>query len=72
MDLKWRTPERLPGLSGHRRIVSVRDEPLRDITSEEVALEGFPDQSVDWFILMYCGGKPDPGRPVNRIEFEQL
>ncbi len=70
--LVWRAPERLPGTEGHRRIVSVRDELLGDITREDVVLEGFPGRSADWFIAMYCGGKPDPDRPVNRIEFEEM
>ncbi len=70
--LEWRAPERLPGTEGHRRIVSVRDELLGDITPEDVVLEGFPGRSVEWFIAMYCGGKPDAARPVNRIEFEEL
>lgn len=71
-DLIWRPPERLPGTEGHRRIVSVRDELLGDITPEDVVLEGFPGQSTEWFAAMYCSGDPDWDRPVNRIEFEEL
>ncbi len=70
--LEWRGPQRLPGTEGHRCIVSVREEFLSDITPEEVALEGFPDCSVGWFVDMYCSYDPDWGRPVNRIEFEEL
>lgn len=70
---EWRAPERLPGTEGHRRIVSVRDELLGDITPDEVALEGFPDWSTERFIHMYSGGRaPDRARSVNRIEFEVL
>lgn len=69
--LIWRAPRRLPGTEGHRRIVSVRDELLDDITREDVVLEGFPDWSPERFVTMYCGGVPDD-RPVNRIEFEVL
>jgi len=74
-SLEWRAPERLPGTEGHRRIVSVREELLGDITPKEVALEGFGDDSPEWFIYMYCVGttpKYDKARPVNRIEFEEL
>ncbi len=74
-SLEWRAPKRLPGTDGHRRIVSVREELLGDITPKDVALEGFPDWSTEWFIYMYCAGttpKYDKTRPVNRIEFEEL
>lgn len=73
--LVWRPPQRLPGTEGHRRIVSVRKELLGDITPDEVALEGFGDNSPESFIYMYCVGtapKYDKARPVNRIEFEEL
>ena len=72
-SLEWRAPGRLPGTEGHRRIVSVRDEFLVDITPEDVVLEGFPEWSPERFIHMYCGGRrPDRARPVNRIKFEEL
>lgn len=70
--LLWRAPERLPGTEGHRRIVSIRDEMLADITADDVTREGFPGKSPLWFAEMYCGGKLDIFRPVNRIEFEEL
>ncbi len=74
-SLEWRAPKRLPGTKGHRRIVSVREEILGDVTPEDIVLEGFPDWSTEWFIYMYCVGtapKYDKARPVNRIEFEEL
>lgn len=63
-----RDPRRL----GLREVVDVREERLKDITPVEVAREGFPGRSINWFISMYCGGKPDPDRPVNRIELREL
>ena len=73
LDFEYRGPERLPGLDGYRRVVSVREERLGAITPEDVEREGFPGKSPEWFIEMYCApGKPDPGRPVTRIEYEAV
>lgn len=68
----WRGPTRLPSTDGHRRIVSVRDEMLYDITPEDVELEGFPGRAPQCFHAMYCGWKSMSNRPVNRIEFEEI
>ncbi len=49
--------------------VSNRRERLGDITREDVAAEGFPGKSPEWFIAMY--GKP-ADHEVSRIEFRHL
>lgn len=55
------------------RIVGVRREPLLAIDDTDVAREGFPGQTADWFIGMFCkANKVDAGAFVNRIEFEYL
>ncbi|MDM3928735.1 hypothetical protein [Mycobacterium intracellulare] len=52
-------------------VISVRREPLRAITAEDVLAEGFPDLSQAEFIDFYCGShrgiKPDS--EVTRIEW---
>jgi hypothetical protein len=52
-------------------IVSVRTEPLMDITKEDLILEGFPEMTISEFVKMFCashkGCKPETA--VNRIEF---
>ena len=52
-------------------IVSVRTEPLMDVTQEDLILEGFPEMTVSEFVIMFCashkGCKPET--VVNRIEF---
>lgn len=53
-------------------VVSVREERLGDITAVEVAREGFPGKSPEWFVDFYCDGRPDPDRPVNRIELREV
>ena len=56
---------------GRIRVKSARQEPLDEITLEDVAREGFPDMSVTWFIDMFCRAmKCKPGTLVTRIEFE--
>lgn len=71
--VEYRGPRRLPGTDGHRRIVSVREERLGDITAADVEREGFPGKSPEWFVEMYCApGAVDLGRRVSRIELENL
>jgi len=53
------------------RIVSVRAEPLRAVSDEDVAREGFSGKDRAWIVRTYrrlnrCGG----GEIVNRVEFE--
>lgn len=58
---------------GLLRVVSVRKEPLKDITKTDCILEGFPDLTPNQFIQMLCehyGISVDT--PVNRIEFEHI
>ncbi len=53
------------------RVVSVRAEPLNDITQEDVDREGFPLWSPQQFVGMLVDHyKVDPSAIVNRIEFE--
>ena len=55
------------------RVVSVRREPLKLITMEDVLAEGFPGMYPDEFVLMFCGHmKCDKDTIVTRIEFEYL
>jgi hypothetical protein len=68
-----RPPERLPGQEGWRRVVSERWEALGEITTADVAREGFPGKSPGWFVEFYCAPKrPDPNLLVHRIEFERV
>jgi Uncharacterized conserved protein len=52
-------------------ILSVRTEPLIDITQEDLVLEGFPKMTIPEFVKMFCashkGCKPET--LVTRIEF---
>jgi hypothetical protein len=51
-------------------IISVSREPLNAISQEEVIKEGFPDQTPEWFIYMYCkANRCTPDTEVTRIEF---
>ena len=55
------------------RIVSVTREPLWCVTDEDVAKEGFPGKTAQWFIeLFYEHMKVDHYEEVNRIEFEYV
>lgn len=58
---------------GTIRIVSVRREPLEDITPEDVVREGFPDWSTERFIAFFCAGHScQPEDIVTRIEFARV
>ena len=55
------------------RIVSVRSEPLSDITKADCIKEGFPEMSPVEFVLMFSiHNKVFARSPVNRIEFEYI
>lgn len=68
MGYVLRDPRRL----GKIRVLSVRREPLREITDFDIDREGFPGLDRDGFIHLYCNGAPDPERVVTRVEFEYL
>jgi hypothetical protein len=53
-------------------VVDVRREPLDAITIDEVAREGFPLMSPDWFIEFFCKSHKGcrPTSVVTRIEFD--
>lgn len=54
-------------------VVSVRAEPLNEITQEDVVREGFPDWTPEQFINMLVSHyKCDPSKTVNRIEFRYI
>lgn len=52
-------------------IVSVRTEPLTEITPDDLILEGFPEMIVSQFVEMFCATHKGctPETLVNRIEF---
>ncbi|WP_291981971.1 DNA cytosine methyltransferase [Luteitalea sp.] len=56
------------------RIVSVREEPLADITPEDVIAEGFPEMTPREFTEMFMRTHPPCSRWqfVNRIAFEYV
>lgn len=55
------------------RVLSIRGEPLQDITQNECVLEGFPDMKPKDFVLMFMDThKCGPLEIVNRIEFEEV
>lgn len=55
------------------RVVSIRKEPLNEITTEDCIKEGFPELTPEQFVEMLCNhSKCLPGDSVNRIEFEYL
>lgn len=55
------------------KILSVHREFIDQISRMEVALEGFPNQSPEWFIAMYCkANKVHESAHCTRIEFEHL
>lgn len=63
---------RRPRRGGLLRVLSVRREPLGEITQDDVRREGFPDLTPEEFIALYCApGPPEPHRIVTRIEFKK-
>lgn len=54
-------------------VTSVRQEPLNDITQEDVIKEGFPDMTPGEFVDFFCGAmKCKEDDVVTRIEFLYL
>jgi hypothetical protein len=53
-------------------IISVRGEPLSNITPAEIVLEGFVGMTVPEFVRLFCGSHKgcEPGTIVNRIKFK--
>ena len=55
------------------RIISIRREPLNEITKSDCIKEGFPDYSPKQFVAMLCNhSKCNPCDTVTRIEFEYV
>ena len=55
------------------QIVSVQREPLSAITEYEVAREGFPGKTVEWFVMMFCDANKCKGSTiVTRIKFKYI
>lgn len=54
------------------RVVDVRREPLRMITADDCAREGFSEMSVDEFVAMFCRTHKGctPETEITRIAFE--
>jgi len=62
--------ERVKAIRGPLRIVSVRREPLSDMSQTDCSLEGFPHFSRIDFITMLCKHyKTHPTHTITRIEF---
>lgn len=58
---------------GMIRIVSVRTEPLNDITPDDVVREGFPEWTPEQFVAMLVEHySVSPTVMVNRIQFKYL
>lgn len=54
-------------------VVSVRSEPLNEITQEDCIREGFPDFTPDDFVAMLVKHyRIDATKTVNRIEFKYV
>lgn len=55
------------------QVVSIRWEPIEDITQEDVCREGFPHWTKEQFIEFFCDfNKCKRTDQVNRIEFKKL
>ena len=58
---------------GEIKIVSIRSEPVSNITIDDVQREGFTEMNVPEFVHMFCrANKCEPSTLINRIEFEVL
>lgn len=52
-------------------IISARRERLNRITAEDVAREGYPGKSPNWFVTKFCKAMSvNPWDEVTRIEFK--
>ena len=55
------------------KVVSVRREPLQNITDDDCVREGFPELSSVQFVEMFCNHMGGTGlQGITRIEFEYL
>lgn len=58
---------------GMIRIISIRREPLHEITPSDCIKEGFPEMQPEDFIKMLCANsRCTRNDSVNRIEFEYI
>ena len=58
---------------GKIRVISVRREPLHEITKDDCTKEGFPEMEPEDFINMLCGhSRCNRNDTVTRIEFEHI
>jgi len=58
---------------GKIKIVSIKSEPVSNITIDDVQREGFAEMNVPEFVRMFCNAnKCEPSTLINRIEFEVL
>jgi hypothetical protein len=58
---------------GEIEVVSVRREPLQDITQEDVEREGFPELRPSEFVGMFCSHMGcEQWEDVTRIEFRYV
>ena len=54
-------------------VTDVKREPLSNIDSRDVELEGFPGKSPEWFIELFCKAyKCTSSDIITRIEFEYI
>lgn len=62
-----------PIIYGVIEVVSVRREPLSAITADDVAREGFPGLSPEWFVVMFqTAMRTRDDIDVTRIEFKRV
>ncbi len=55
------------------KVKSISREPLNEINRLDVIREGFPNMSIQQFVLMFCrANKCEPSTIVTRIEFEYV
>jgi hypothetical protein len=55
------------------QVVSVRKEPLNEISQDDVIREGFPEWSPEDFVnFIVKHYRCDPSKEINRIEFKYL
>lgn len=58
---------------GEIEVLSVRREPLEQITDADVAREGFPGRDRAWFVAMFTAAQRcRPEQIVTRIEFRKI
>jgi hypothetical protein len=58
---------------GMIKVVSVRREPLHEITKEDCTKEGFPEMEPEGFIAMFCTfSRCSRNDTVTRIEYQHI